>query len=331
MNKAVISLAIKNEALRLGFSACGFSKAEYLPEDAKRLRSWLDNGYHGSMKYMENHFDKRTDPSKLVEGAKSVVSLLLNYYTDERQQDPEAPVISKYAYGTDYHFVMKDKMKSLHRFIQENFGPTEGRVFVDSAPVLDRAWAVRAGLGWIGKHSNLINRDLGSFVFIGELILDMELEYNQIPESDFCGACNICIDACPTDAILSNRTIDSNRCISYLTIENREQIPETFRGKLANRAFGCDICQDVCPWNCKATPHQVEEFRSKPRLLEMKKPEWQQLDQPTFNQLFKSSAVKRTGYKGLTRNLEFLKIKKLRSPVTNRNEARLMRKKTMLP
>jgi epoxyqueuosine reductase len=306
-----ISLAIKNEALRLGFSACGFSKAKFLPEDAKRLSAWLDNGYHGSMQYMENHFEKRTDPTKLVEGAKSVVSLLLNYYTDERQQDPEAPVISKYAYGTDYHFVMKDKMKSLHRFIQENFGPAEGRVFVDSAPVLDRAWAVRAGLGWIGKHSNLINRDLGSFVFIGELILDLELDYNQIPESDFCGGCTICIDACPTDAILSTRTIDSNRCISYLTIENRDQIPEKFSENLENRAFGCDICQDVCPWNRKATPHQVEEFRPKPRLLEMKKPEWQQLDQPTFNQLFKTSAVKRTGYKGLTRNLEFLKIKKL--------------------
>lgn len=300
------SLSIKNEALRLGFSACGFSRATFLPEDAKRLRAWLDNGYHGSMQYMENHFDKRTDPSKLVEGAKSVVSLLLNYYTDERQEDPEAPVLSKYAYGTDYHFVMKDKMKSLHRFIRENFGPAEGRVFVDSAPVLDRAWAVRAGLGWIGKHSNLINRDLGSFVFIGELILDLELEYNEIPESDFCGGCTMCIDACPTDAILPNRTIDSNRCISYLTIENREQIPEAFRGKLENRTFGCDICQDVCPWNRKATQHRVEAFRPQPRLLEMRKTDWQQLDRPAFNQFFKSSAVKRAGYKGLTRNLNFL-------------------------
>ncbi len=306
MNKAVISLAIKNEALRLGFSACGFSKSEFLQEDAKRLRAWIDNGYNGSMQYMENHFDKRTDPSKLVKGARSVVSLLMNYYPGERQQDPKAPVISKYAYGTDYHFVMKDKMNSLHRFIRKNFGPAEGRVFVDSAPVLDRAWAVRAGLGWIGKHSNLINRDFGSFVFIGEMILDLELECNEIPESDFCGACTICIDACPTDAILPGRTIDSNRCISYLTIENREQIPEVFRGKLENRAFGCDICQDVCPWNRKAKPHQVGELRPNPRLLEMKKREWQQLDQQLFNQLFKSSALKRAGYKGLTRNLNFL-------------------------
>ena len=295
MENELISLAIKNEALRLGFSACGFSKAEFLPQDADRLRTWLDNGYHGSMHYMENHFEKRTDPSKLVEGAKSVVSLLMNYYTNERQKDPDAQVISKYAYGTDYHFVMKDKMKSLHRFIQENFGPAEGRVFVDSAPVLDRTWAVRAGLGWIGKNSNLINRDLGSFVFIGELILDLELEYNQVPESDFCGGCTMCIDACPTDAILPGRTIDSNRCISYLTIENREQIPDTFLGKLENRAFGCDICQDVCPWNRKATPHQVEELRPTPRLLEMKKTDWQELEKTDFNKLFKSSALKRAG------------------------------------
>ncbi|MCA1747735.1 MAG: tRNA epoxyqueuosine(34) reductase QueG [Bacteroidales bacterium] len=306
MENELISLAIKNEALRLGFSACGFSKAEFLPEDADRLRKWLDNGYHGSMHYMENHFEKRTDPSKLVEGAKSVVSLLMNYYTDERQKDPDAQVISKYAYGIDYHFVMKDKMKSLHRFIQENFGQAEGRVFVDSAPVLDRTWAVKAGLGWIGKNSNLINRDLGSFVFIGELILDLELEYNTIPESDFCGDCTMCIDACPTDAILPGRTIDSNRCISYLTIENREQIPDTFRGKLENRAFGCDICQDVCPWNRKATPHQVEELQPNPRLLEMEKTDWQQLEKTDFNKLFKSSALKRAGYKGLKRNIEFL-------------------------
>ncbi len=306
MENELKSLAIKNEALRLGFSACGFSKAEFLPQDADRLRKWIDNDYHGSMQYMENHFEKRTDPTKLVDGAKSVISLLMNYNTDKQQEDPEAPVISKYAYGTDYHFVMKDKMKSLHRFIQENFGPAEGRMFVDSAPVLDRTWAVRAGLGWIGKHSNLINRDLGSFVFIGELILNLELEYNQIPESDFCGACNICIDACPTDAILPGRTIDSNRCISYLTIENREQIPEKFLGKFENRAFGCDICQDVCPWNRKAQPHQVEEFRPKPRLLEMKKTDWQQLEKTDFNKLFKSSALKRAGYKGLQRNIEFL-------------------------
>lgn len=301
------SLAVRNEALRLGFSSCGFARAEYLPEDAKRLRKWLRDNHHGSMKYMENHFEKRTDPTILVEGARTVVSLLLNYYTEERQHDPEAPVVSTYAYGTDYHFVMKDKLKSLLSFMDTNFGPVNGRVFVDSAPVLDRAWARKAGLGWIGKHSNLINRKLGSFVFIGEIICDMELEYNQVPEGDFCGACSICIDACPTDAILENRTIDSKRCISYLTIENREEIPEAFRGKLQNRIVGCDICQDVCPWNRKATQHQVEEFEPNQRLMEMKRSEWEQLGKNTFNELFRHSAVKRTGYNGLVRNIAFLK------------------------
>lgn len=300
------SLAIRNEALRLGFSACGFVKAEPLSEDAAKLEKWLEAGHHGSMQYMANHFEKRTDPTKLVEGAKSVISLLLNYYSDQRQKDPEAPVISKYAYGTDYHFVMKDRMKSLLRFIDEKYGPVSGRVFVDSAPVLDRAWARKAGLGWIGKNSNLINRDLGSFVFIGELIIDLELEYNQVPESDFCGACTICIDACPTAAILPDRTIDANRCISYLTIENRDDIPEPFRDHMENRIFGCDICQDVCPWNRKAKQNDTEEFHPAPRLLEMTRADWQQLDQPAFNTLFKRSAVKRAGYKGLKRNIDFL-------------------------
>ncbi len=300
------SLAVRNEALRLGFSACGFSKAEFLPEDAERLKKWLAKNHHGSMHYMENHFEKRTDPTQLVEGARSVVSVLLNYYTDERQHDPEAPVISKYAYGTDYHFVMKDKMKSLLSFMNETFGRVAGRVFVDSAPVLDRAWARKAGLGWIGKHSNLINRDLGSFVFIGEIVCDLELEYNTVPEGDFCGACSICVDACPTDAILDNRTIDSNRCISYLTIENRDEIPELFRGQLENRVVGCDICQDVCPWNRKAIHHNVQEFEPHMRLLEMKRPDLEKLDRTGFNEIFRNSAVKRTGYKGWVRNIAFL-------------------------
>ncbi len=259
------------------------------------------------MQYMENHFEKRTDPTQLVEGARTVISLLLNYYTDERQHDPEALVISKYAYGTDYHFVMKDKMKSLFSFMNETFGPVSGRVFVDSAPVLDRAWARKAGLGWIGKHSNLINRELGSFVFIGEIICDLELEYNTVPEGDFCGACSICIDACPTDAILDNRTIDSNRCISYLTIENRDEIPEQFRGQLENRVVGCDICQDVCPWNRKATHHGVQQFEPPQRLLEMKRPQLEELDRTGFNEVFRNTAVKRTGYKGWVRNIDFLK------------------------
>lgn len=301
------SLAVRNEALRLGFSACGFSKAEPLAEDAERLKAWLKDNHHGSMLYMENHFEKRTDPTQLVEGARTVVSLLLNYYTDERQHDPEAPVISKYAYGTDYHFVMKDKMKSLLSFMNETFGPVSGRVFVDSAPVLDRAWARKAGLGWIGKHSNLINRELGSFVFIGEIICDLEVEYHTVPEGDFCGACSICIDACPTDAILDNRTIDSNRCISYLTIENRDEIPEQFRGQLENRVVGCDICQDVCPWNRKATHHGVQQFEPHQRLLEMNRPDLEGLDRTGFNEVFRNSAVKRTGYKGWVRNIDFLK------------------------
>jgi len=301
---AAKSLAIKNEALRLGFSACGFSKTDKLEEDAKKLEIWLKEKRQASMQYMENYFEKRTDPRKLVEGSKTVISLLFNYYTDKKQADPEAPILSKYAYGTDYHFVMKDKMKDLYKWIDQQFGPIEGRVFVDSAPVLDRAWAARSGLGWIGKNSNLINRELGSFVFIGELIIDLELECNTSPEGDFCGSCSICIDACPTDAILTNRTIDANRCISFLTIENRDEIPSEFQGKLENRMFGCDICQDVCPWNKKAIQHTTEEFNPKPQLLEMKKEDWIALEKPTFNSLFKSSAVKRAGYEGLKKNLK---------------------------
>ena len=301
------SLAIKNEAIRLGFSDCGFAKAAPLTEDARRLSAWLDSKYHGSMKFMENHFAKRTDPTQLVDGAKSVISLLLNYYTDKRQYDPEAPVISKYAFGKDYHFVMKEKMKKLLGFMEDHFGPVKGRAFVDSAPVLDRAWAREAGLGWIGKHSNLINRHLGSFVFIGEIITDLELDDNKIPESDFCGACTLCIDACPTNAILDHRTIDSNRCISYLTIENRNEIPDSFSGKFQNRAVGCDICQEVCPWNRKASGHQVEEFMPGKELLEMKKQDWDSFSNGAFKKLFKHSAVQRTGYRGLKRNIAFLR------------------------
>lgn len=305
-SKAAISLAIKNEALRLDFSACGFSKAEALPEDANRLQHWLNSDRHASMQYMENHFEKRTDPTRLVEGAISVISVLINYNTEAKQSDPEAPVISKYTYGTDYHFVMKDKLKSLYTFIDEKFGPVEGRVFVDSAPVLDRAWARKSGLGWIGKNSNLINRDLGSFVFIGEIILDLELEYTEIPENDFCGNCSMCIDSCPTDAILDNRTIDSNKCISYLTIENRKEIPEAFKGKMQNRIVGCDICQDVCPWNRKVQQHKIGAFNPSEDLLKMKKTDWMNLQKNDFNSLFKNSAVKRTGFKGLKRNISFL-------------------------
>ena len=301
--------AIREEAFRLGFTDCGFSRAEALPGDAERLKEWLDKGYHARMGYMANHFEKRTDPTKLVEGAKSVISLLYNYYTHKSQHDPRAPVISKYAYGRDYHFVMKKKMNHLLDFIRSGFGQVRGRVFVDSAPVLDRAWAKKAGLGWIGRNSNLISRTAGSFVFIGELIVDLELEYNRVPEGDFCGSCNLCIEACPTGAILSNRTLDSERCISYQTIENKGEISEGLRGKLSNRIFGCDICQDVCPWNRHAGDHHEPEFEPDEEMLAMPAEDWSELDRERYNRLFRDSTVQRAGFGKLKGNLVFLQKK----------------------
>ena len=304
-----ISKTIKKEALRLGFTDCGFSKAGRLPEDAERLTNWLDQGYQARMGYMANHFEKRTDPTLLVEGAQSVISLLLNYYTDKVQQDPHAPVLSKYAYGKDYHFVMKEKMHQLFEFIKTIHPEVTGRAFVDSAPVLDRAWAKKAGLGWIGKNSNLISRKTGSFVFIGELILDLELEYNQIPETDFCGSCTLCIEACPTGAILDKRILDSEKCISYQTIENKGDISPGLEGKLSNRMFGCDICQDVCPWNRKIQTHMEPEFDPAPGLLEMSAGDWAKLDLEQYNHLFHQSPVKRAGLKKLKGNIAFLQKK----------------------
>jgi epoxyqueuosine reductase len=298
--------AIREEALRLGFVACGFSRAENLSEDAERLEDWLDKGYHARMGYMANHFEKRCDPTLLVEGSKSVISLLYSYYTDQQQADPKAPVISKYAYGKDYHFVMKEKMNLLFDFIKSSFGRVEGRVFVDSAPVLDRAWAQRSGLGWIGKNSNLISRKAGSFVFIGEIILDLELEYNQVPEGDFCGSCTRCIDACPTDAILTNRSLDAQRCISYQTIENKGDIDTELEGMLSNRFFGCDICQDVCPWNRSAVLHSEPAFKPTEELLEMSQQDWQELDREQYTRLFRKSPVKRAGFNKLKDNIAFL-------------------------
>jgi len=306
MSMAGTSVAIKAKALELGFSDCGFARAETLPEDATRLRDWLDAGRHARMGYMANHFEKRTDPTLLVEGARSVISLLFNYYTDKTQEDAQAPVISKYAYGRDYHFVMKERMHQLFGFIQSLQPGTEGRVFVDSAPVLDRAWARKAGLGWIGKNSCLISRKLGSFVFIGEIILNLELDYNQVPESDFCGSCNRCVEACPTGAILANRTLDSERCISYQTIENKGEISPELKGRLEGRAFGCDICQDVCPWNRKALLHAEAEFEASAGLLEMTATEWSQLDQVKYRELFKDSPVERAGFTKLLSTLAFL-------------------------
>lgn len=291
-----LSESIRDKALELGFAGCGFSMAEALPEDRKSLEIWLHNGHHAGMGYMANHFEKRTDPTKLVDGARSVISLLYNYYTDRAQEDPKAPILSKYAYGKDYHHVMKDKMHLLFNFIKSVHPEAAGRVFVDSAPVLDRAWARRAGLGWIGKNSCLITRSEGSFVFIGEIILDLELKYNQIPENDYCGSCTRCIEACPTGAILETRTIDSERCISYQTIENKGDISREIEPALSGRIFGCDICQDVCPWNRKATKHHEPAFEPEAGLLLMSEEDWQGLEQEEFEKLFQESAVQRAGY-----------------------------------
>jgi len=304
-----ISVSIEEKALELGFTACGFSRAEALPEDTERLKIWLNNGYHARMGYMANHFEKRTDPTLLVAGARTVISLLYNYYTDRGQSDPEAPVLSKYAYGKDYHFVMKDKMHLLFDFIKKMHPDAEGRVFVDSAPVLDRAWAKRAGLGWIGKNSNLISRSAGSFVFIGEIILNMELAYNQIPESDFCGSCTRCIEACPTQAILDTRSIDSEKCISYQTIENRGEMPRELEGQLAGRVFGCDICQDVCPWNRKSPLHTEPAFNPVGELMDLSREGWLNMSQEEYRRLFHQSPVERAGYEKLKGNMASLQKK----------------------
>ncbi|MGX1928756.1 tRNA epoxyqueuosine(34) reductase QueG [Flagellimonas sp. 2504JD4-2] len=296
---------IKTEAKRLGFLSCGISKAEFLEEEAPRLEKWLNQGMHGEMQYMENHFDKRLDPTKLVEGSKSVVSLLLNYYPSEAQS-AESYKISKYAYGTDYHFVIKDKLKSLLNFIQEEIGEVHGRAFVDSAPVLDKAWAARSGLGWIGKHSNLLTQQVGSFYFIAELIIDLELEYDS-PVTDHCGTCTACIDACPTEAIVQPYVVDGSKCISYFTIELKNEIPTDFQGKFDEWMFGCDVCQDVCPWNRFSKPHSEPLFDPHPDLLSMSKKDWEEITEDVFRQIFKKSAVKRTKFSGLQRNIDFLK------------------------
>ena len=297
---------IKDKAMGLGFMACGISKARFLEEEAAGLENWLNQGYHGQMRWMENHFDKRLDPRRLMPGAKSVISVLLNYFPEEQQQDPQAPKISKYAYGEDYHFVIKRKLKSLLGFIREEIGEVEGRAFVDSAPVMDRAWAKNAGLGWIGKHSLLLTKQAGSFYFIGELIIDLELAEDQVVSSH-CGTCTKCIDACPTEAILANGVVDAQRCISYLTIELRDEIDQSFGTQMENWAFGCDICQDVCPWNSFAKPTQEPAFKPAEELLTMPAKEWHEITEDVFKKVFKKSAVKRAKYEGFTRNLRFLK------------------------
>lgn len=299
---------LKEEAKRLGFSYVGVAKAQALDTEAKRLEEWLKNDFHGKMSYMENNFEKRLDPTKLVPNSKSVVTLMFNYYTEKTQKDEVAPKISKYAYGKDYHLVIKDKLKLLLNFLNEEIGEVNGRCFVDSAPVMERQWAEKAGLGWTGKNTLLINPKAGSYFFLAELIIDLELESDS-PMKDYCGTCTRCIDACPTEAISANGyLLDASKCISYLTIELKDdQLPEEFRGKMKNYMFGCDICQEVCPWNKFSKPHSEPDFEPHPKLLEMKKRDWEEITEDVFREIFRKSAVKRTKFRGLKRNIDFLK------------------------
>ena len=296
---------IKAEAKRLGFLSCGISRAGFLEEEAPRLEEYLEKERHGKMSFLENYFDKRLDPTKLVEGSKSVISLLLNYYPEEKQRE-DSYKISKYAYGTDYHFVIKDKLKSLLQFMQQEIGEVEGRAFVDSAPVMDKAWAAKAGLGWVGKHTLLLSKQKGSFFFVAELIVDLELEYDT-PVTDHCGSCTACIDACPTQAIVEPYKVDGSKCISYFTIELKDQLPQEMKGKFDDWMFGCDVCQDVCPWNRFSKSHNEPLFDPHPELLSMSKKDWEEITEETFRKVFKKSPVKRTKYSGLKRNIEFLK------------------------
>ncbi|RMB59234.1 tRNA epoxyqueuosine(34) reductase QueG [Dokdonia sinensis] len=304
-NKSKHTALIKAEAQRLGFMSCGISKAGFLEEEAPRLEKWLSENRNGEMHYMENYFDKRLDPTKLVEDSKSVISLLLNYYPNELQRD-DTYKISKYAYGRDYHFVIKDKLKEFLHTLETEIGQVYGRAFVDSAPVLDKAWAVKSGLGWMGKHSNVLSKKTGSFYFIAELIVDLDLEYD-LPVTDHCGSCTACIDACPTQAIYEPYKVDGSKCISYYTIELKNAIPEAARGLMDDWAFGCDVCQDVCPWNRFSKSHSEPLFNPHPQLLEMSKGDWEEITQEVFSEIFQKSAVKRTKYSGLRRNISFLK------------------------
>lgn len=306
MNASTYTQLIKEEAARLGFAYVGISKTDFLEEEAPRLENWLNNNMHGQMSYMQNYFDKRLDPRLLVPGSKSVISMLLNYFPSQTQQDVTAPKISKYAYGADYHLVIKEKLNHLLEFIKQHIGDVDGRAFVDSAPVMDKAWAKKAGLGWIGKNSNLINKQNGSFFFIAELIVDLELEYDG-PIKDYCGTCTKCIDACPTQAIVAPQVVDGSKCISYFTIELKENIPNEVKGKMDNWMFGCDVCQDVCPWNRFSKSTTEPHFKGKDELLQFTKSDWEEITEETFKRVFKDSAVKRTKFAGLKRNIDFLK------------------------
>ncbi len=297
--------SIKQEAQRLGFLSCGISKAGFLEAEAPRLENWLNNNLHGQMSYMENHFDKRLDPTLLVEDAKSVISLLLNYYPTELQQK-DSFKISKYAYGQDYHFVIKEKLKELLYFIQSTIGEVSGRAFVDSAPVLDKAWAAKSGLGWIGKNSNLITKKTGSFYFIAELIIDLQLDYDNTT-TNHCGSCTACLGACPTNAIIAPYVVDASKCISYFTIELKDNLPLEMKGKFQDWAFGCDVCQDVCPWNKFSEPHNEPLLKATPEVLNYSKKDWEEITQEVFQKVFQNSPIKRTKLNGLQRNIKFLK------------------------
>ena len=304
-NKSKYTQLIKSEAQRLGFLSCGISKAGFLEEEAPRLENYLNKQMHGQMSYMENNFDKRLNPTLLIDDAKSVISLLLNYYPSEIQNS-DSYKISKYAYGQDYHFVIKEKLNALLHFIQTEIGEVSGRAFVDSAPVLDKAWAAKSGLGWMGKNSNLLTKQVGSFYFIAELIVDLDLEYDNAT-TDHCGSCTACIDACPTEAIVAPYVVDGSKCISYFTIELKDNIPLEMKGKFDDWAFGCDICQDVCPWNKFSKPHNEPLFNPNPEILSFTKKDWEEITEETFKKVFKNSAVKRTKLAGLKRNINFLK------------------------
>ena len=297
------SQLVKRLAKEIGFSSCGISKARFLHEEEKKFEDWLRQGYQGSMSYLERNFDKRLDPTKLVPGAKSVISLSYNYFPPKKLISENNFIISKYAYGRDYHKVLRSKLKKLFIKIRDKIGEVEGRVFVDSAPIHERAWAKLSGVGWIGKNSLLINKNQGSYFFLAEIICDLDLEYEE-PVLNRCGNCTRCIDACPTDAITKAQVIDANKCISYLTIENKEKIPKELRGSINNSIFGCDICQDVCPWNKKSVPHNEKEFIPKKELRDLKKKDWIELTEDTFNKIFEGSAVKRTKFQGLKRNIK---------------------------